>query len=163
ARLARGELLEQNLEGAAVPHVRERRLEHIEGDLVPFRGVSLPGHELERGLLVDEASDQPRAGDAIDVDVLARNPPATLQVLLLRFRGGTGTGGGGVQSRVGRGNGRLGSLAPLSSEEVDREDLRQPLAETREVRLQLRTPRVMGGELVRRLGCYGSRIIRELS
>ena len=65
---------EQHLEGAAVAVVRVLGLEHVEAQLAALRAVAAGGHELEGRAVVDEAPDEPGAGDAIDVDALARDP-----------------------------------------------------------------------------------------
>jgi hypothetical protein len=60
--------------------VRELGVEHVEAQLARRRRVTASGHELERRLLVDEATDQPRAGDAVDVDALPGDPRPLLDV-----------------------------------------------------------------------------------
>src|SRR6266508_3307186 len=72
--IAPADMIEKHLERAAVPLVRELGLEHVEADLIARRRVFLRAHEAERGAGVDEAADQPGAGDAIDVNAGARDP-----------------------------------------------------------------------------------------
>src|SRR5262245_9878708 len=58
-------LLDQDLERAAVPLVRELRFEHVEAGLARRRAVPLDGDELEPGPGVDEPPDEPGAGHSI--------------------------------------------------------------------------------------------------
>ena len=64
----------QHLEGAAIALVGVLGLEHVEAQLARPGHVALRRDELELGLAVDEAPDQPGAGDAVDVDALAGDP-----------------------------------------------------------------------------------------
>jgi len=66
--------IEQHLEGAFVALVREFRLENVETQFALLWAVAFAGDELEAGFRVDEAAYQPSAGDAVDVDALARDP-----------------------------------------------------------------------------------------
>jgi len=81
--VAQAEALQHYLEAAAVALVGELGLEHVEAQLSRHRRVGLAGDEFELGLGVDEPPDQPGAGDAIDVDALARDPAPALE----RIRG----------------------------------------------------------------------------
>src|SRR5215211_7995152 len=67
---------QQNLEGAAVALVGELSLEHVEAQLIGFGHVAFGWHELEAGLRVDEALDQPRRGDPVDMHPLTGHPRA---------------------------------------------------------------------------------------
>ena len=78
-RVVRPACAEQDLEGAVVALVRELGLEHVEAELARLRHVALGRHELEPGLRVDEAADQPGRGDAVDVHALARHPGPAAQ------------------------------------------------------------------------------------
>src|SRR6476659_2784282 len=66
--------IEQHLERAFVTLVGEFRLEHVETQFAFLRAVAFAGDEFEAGFRVDEAAYQPSAGDAVDVDALARDP-----------------------------------------------------------------------------------------
>ena len=69
----------QHFEGAAVALMGEIGVEHVKAQLAALRPVAARRHELELGLRVDEASNQPCAGDPVDVDPFARNPYAVEQ------------------------------------------------------------------------------------
>src|SRR5882757_11465631 len=69
---------EQHLEAAAVALMGEFGLEHVEAQFAEARRVVFARHELKRSPCVDEAPDQPRAGDAVDMHPLARHPCAIL-------------------------------------------------------------------------------------
>ena len=60
--------------------MREFRLEHVEADFAGLAVVALRRDELEAGVRVDEAADQPGAGDAVDMNAAARDPGFVLQV-----------------------------------------------------------------------------------
>src|SRR5438552_14568734 len=75
-RIVDAQALDQHLERAAVALVREFGIERVEADFVRFGRVVLSLHELEAGLRIDEAFDQPRAGHPVDVDAGACNPRA---------------------------------------------------------------------------------------
>src|SRR5882757_2679296 len=77
--------LDQYLERALVTLVRELGFEHIEGNLAVFQPVSLASDEFERSLRIDESPDEPSARNAIDVNVLPRDPRSTS--VLSRLRG----------------------------------------------------------------------------
>src|SRR5260221_8537512 len=66
--------IEQHLEGAFIAFVGEFRLEHVEAQLILLRAIAFARDELEASLRIDEAADQPSAGDAVDIDALARDP-----------------------------------------------------------------------------------------
>src|SRR5262245_12183124 len=74
--------VEQHLEGAFVALVGEFRLEHVETQLALLRAIAFAGDELELALRIDEAAYQPSAGDAVDINALARDPGAVAK----RFR-----------------------------------------------------------------------------
>src|SRR5471030_1768122 len=80
-------MADQHLEGAAVAHVRELALEHVEAQFAGLRRITGARHELEARAGIDEAADQPRRGDAINLDALARHPRAILE-RASRWRGG---------------------------------------------------------------------------
>src|SRR5690348_13675074 len=65
---------------AAVPLVRKFRFEHVETDLAWLEFVSARRDEFELCRCIDKPPDEPRAGDSIDVNSLARHPhtPAIL-------------------------------------------------------------------------------------
>src|SRR5262245_16812492 len=65
---------QQHLERAAVALVRELRLEHIEAQLTPTGFIPFRRHELERGVRIDEAPNQPSRADAIHMDLAPRDP-----------------------------------------------------------------------------------------
>src|ERR1700730_12560400 len=78
--LGQAGVAEQHLEAAAVALMGEFGLEHVEAQLAEARRVAFARHELKPSLWVDEAPDQPRAGDAVDMHPLARHPCAILQL-----------------------------------------------------------------------------------
>src|SRR5262249_14275621 len=61
------ERAEHHLEGAELAIVRERGIEHVEAYLARGRGVPSRRNELEGRMLVDEAPDEPGAGDPVDM------------------------------------------------------------------------------------------------
>mgnify|MGYP003344358249 CR=1 FL=1 len=69
----------QHLEGAAVADMGELAFEHVEAQLAGLGRVTARGHELERGVAIDEAADQPGRRDAVDLDAPARHPGALAQ------------------------------------------------------------------------------------
>src|SRR5436190_52160 len=70
------ELLDEDLERAAVPVVGVLRLEHVEPQFSRLGPVASAGDELEARLGVDESPDEPGAGHAVDVNALAGHPRA---------------------------------------------------------------------------------------
>src|SRR6185369_1722737 len=130
-----GEGTEHHLEGAEVAVVRELGVEHVEAKLPRRRRVAACRNELEGGLLVDEASDEPGAGDAVDVDALAGDPRPLLR---LRDRERARAPRRLARSRL-RGDALLeardepfGGFAARRAEEVDLRDPGEALAEARE-------------------------------
>src|SRR5262245_65221235 len=79
-RIVEPEACQEDLEGALVPIVRELGLEHVEAELAGSRRVTLRDDELEARIGVDEAPDQPRAPDPVDVDTLASDPDAAAEL-----------------------------------------------------------------------------------
>src|SRR5215218_1658705 len=71
----------QHLEGAAVAVVGVLALVHVEAQLAGFGDVALRGYELEPGLRIDEAPDEPGRGDPVHVDPAPRHPDPSLQRL----------------------------------------------------------------------------------
>src|SRR5689334_9549516 len=53
------------------------RIEHVKPEFTRLRPVSLSRHELEPGIGIDEAPNQPRGSDTIDVNAFARDPDAS--------------------------------------------------------------------------------------
>src|SRR4029077_2015661 len=72
--LTQTEALDKDLERALVADMRKVGFEHVERDLALGRAVDLRTDELQCRLGVDEPSNQPGAGHAVDVHVLARDP-----------------------------------------------------------------------------------------
>jgi len=52
----------------------ELSFEHVEAELTRLGIVIFHGHEFEARLGIDKSPNQPRTGDAIDVDAAARHP-----------------------------------------------------------------------------------------
>ena len=75
------EALDQRLKRAVFADVRVRRRRSCRSEA--RQGAALPArrHEFESRLGIDEASDQPRARDAVDVYVGARHPRASGRTL----------------------------------------------------------------------------------
>ena len=76
-RVVEAVLVEEGVERTALALVAELDAGHVVGDgpLALGHGHDLTvGHEQEGGSLVHEAADEPRAGDAIDPGLLARDP-----------------------------------------------------------------------------------------
>src|SRR5207302_5561548 len=71
----------KHFKSALVAFVSEFRLEHVEAQLALLRAVTFARYELETRLGVDEAADQPSAGNAIRVDTFARHPSPAAQRL----------------------------------------------------------------------------------
>ena len=119
---------EQHLEGAAVALVRELALEHVEAHLARLRLVAVARHELEARAGIDEAADQPRRRDAIDLHALARHPHATLAVRR-RADGSASCCRPCISFLFQRGlearDQPLGRRARLGAEEIDRHDSRR--------------------------------------
>src|SRR5690349_22256024 len=74
---------EQHLEGAQLALVRVFAVEHVEAEIARTVAVFARGDELEPGLRIDEAADEPRARHAIHVDPGARHPRPRARLLLL--------------------------------------------------------------------------------
>jgi hypothetical protein len=127
----------EHLEGALVPLVGVFGRKHVEAQLSSLGDVTFRGHELEARFAIDEASDQPRAGDAIDVNVSSRDPRPALQLArqAIGFIGGRYRGR--VQLRPKPRDDPLRRLSARSSEEVDGADLFEPPLEAPEIALQL--------------------------
>src|SRR5262249_40546463 len=66
--------LEEHLERALVALMGELGLEHVEAQFAGVGAVAFARHELELRLRIDEAADQPGAGNAVDIDALPRHP-----------------------------------------------------------------------------------------
>src|SRR3954465_658433 len=79
-RVAEAGAAQQDLERAAVALVRELGFEHVEAQLTCIRHIAFGRHEPEPGLRVDEAADQPRRGDPVDMDALAGDPGAPAKI-----------------------------------------------------------------------------------
>src|SRR3954468_15975474 len=79
-RVAEAGAAQQNLERAAVALMRELGFEHVEAQLTCIRHIAFGRYEPEPGLRVDEAADQPRGGDPIDMDALASDPGAPAKI-----------------------------------------------------------------------------------
>ena len=89
------DLVEQHLERAAIALVRELGVVHVEADLAGLRAIAARRNELEARLRIEEAADQPRAGDPIDVDTAACHPrpPGELAQVEPGRRGGIAASG----------------------------------------------------------------------
>ena len=79
-RILRHELPEQRLEGARVAGMRVLRLEHVEAELTFDVYIALRIDEPELRTRVDEPADEPRARDAVDVDVSPRDPRLAIEL-----------------------------------------------------------------------------------
>ena len=76
-RIVCTESFHERFEGAPIALVSEVRLGHVEAQLAQGRGLT-GAHEAELGLTVDEALNEPRAGDPVDQNTPARHPRATV-------------------------------------------------------------------------------------
>jgi hypothetical protein len=72
--VAQTELAHKRLKRAILADVRVFSLEHVEPELATFRCVSARRDELESRLRINESTDQPRAGDAVNMHVPASDP-----------------------------------------------------------------------------------------
>src|SRR3954452_4810411 len=79
-RVAEAGAAQQDLERAAVALVRELGFEHVEAQLAGLRHIAFGRHELEVGLRVDKAADQPRGGDPVDVNARTGDPRAPVKI-----------------------------------------------------------------------------------
>src|SRR5262245_2184590 len=59
----------------------ELRFEHVEAELICLGRVALGRNELEAGVGIDKAANQPRARDAVDVDALPCHPDTATEVI----------------------------------------------------------------------------------
>src|SRR5262245_7089272 len=71
--VAKAHPLDEHLERATVADVRELGLEHVEAELAWLGQVPLRRHELHLCVGIDEATDEPRTRDPIDVHAGARD------------------------------------------------------------------------------------------
>src|SRR3954452_24468777 len=78
-RVAEAGTAQEDLERAAVPLVGELGFEHVEAQLAGIRHIAFGRHELKPGLRVDEAADQPRGGDPLDVNARTGYPRAPVK------------------------------------------------------------------------------------
>src|SRR4051794_34598752 len=79
-RVAEAGTAQEDLERAAVALVGELSFEHVEAQLAGIRHVAFSRHELKPGLRVDEAPDQPRGSDPVDMDARAGDPRAPAKI-----------------------------------------------------------------------------------
>src|SRR4051794_16974678 len=79
-RVAEAGTAQEDLERAAVALVGELGFEHVEAQLAGIRHVAFSRHELKPGLRVDEAADQPRGSDPVDMDARAGDPRAPAKI-----------------------------------------------------------------------------------
>ena len=107
--------------------MREVGLEHVEAQLAGH-GRVVAAHEAEPRLGVDEAADQPRAGDPVDVDAAPRDPRPPAHVRARRFPAPPSSWGAGA--RMDRVRGVSTRSAAAGAEEVQLHDLGQPLTKT---------------------------------
>ena len=85
--IAQFETRDQGLERAAIPLVGELAPDGVEPHLARRRLGALRIGEAEASRGIDEATDEPGRGDAVDVDSLAGNPGQTRKLLeALGFR-----------------------------------------------------------------------------
>src|SRR4029079_19388786 len=119
------EPLDDDLEGAAVAVVCELGVEHVEADLTRLQAVALRRDELEGDVRVQEAPDQPRGGDPIDVDPLAGHPGPPTEL------GRVGVYGRGAPRRPRRETAEQAfeRAATWRAEEVARDHLAEPAAQ----------------------------------
>jgi hypothetical protein len=78
---------QQNFEGAEIAFVGELGVEHVEAELPGLGFVPFGLDVLELRFGIDEAADQPRASDAVDVDPLSGDPGPTSHVRQRRHFG----------------------------------------------------------------------------
>src|SRR5882724_163827 len=94
-RIVQPVLLQKGIEAAEWPVVRQLDIRYVVGDSACFGGdrkhlVRRDEQELRR--LVDEAHDEPRAGDAVDLRAFARDPfHERIPSYAAAFRAGRGT------------------------------------------------------------------------
>lgn len=130
---------EEHLERAAIAFVRELGLEHVEAQLARLGRVALAAHEREARLRIEEAPDEPRAGDAVDVDVLASDPGTAAyrggqhRLLMLHRRFACAA----FEARFELTHEPLDRDAAGGREEVDRRDLAELLLEARDLTREL--------------------------
>src|SRR5262249_60219832 len=110
----------------------------VEADIRGRARRSPPCADAERRLGVDEAPDEPSAGDAVDVHPLARDPRATADAVRVpATRGARRLLARRQHALLEVGDEPLDGLAPGSPEEVDAADVVETLAEPPESRLEL--------------------------
>src|SRR3954471_1488607 len=79
-RVAEAGAAQQDLKRAAVALVRELGFEHVEAQLAGLPPVAFGRQDLEPPLGVDEAADQPRGGDPVDVNARTGDPRAPVKI-----------------------------------------------------------------------------------
>src|SRR5258705_106489 len=137
------EAIDQHLEGAPVPFVRELRFEHVEADLARERSVTFSGDELEAAFRIDEAADEPGAGHAVDVNPLAGDPGLAFEALRAgRRKLDSGPARLFPHARLDSMDQPFDRLAAGRAEEIQRDDLREALPQPGGVRFGLRAPAV---------------------
>src|SRR5262245_39693354 len=144
--IPRNEALDEHFERAAVALVGELAARHVEAQLRRGRAIS-GGDELELGLAVDPAADEPRARHAIDEDALARDPGAAA----MRWRHGRRRLW--RPARRGMRDGRFRDGARRHAETVHGGEPRQT---------SLQGPQAAGARAAQPLGALGNRQVLRL-
>src|SRR5262245_4388840 len=124
------EARDEHLEGAEIALVRELGLEHVEAELPCLGLVALGRHELEGRILVDEATDEPGTGYAVDVNALSSDPDPLLRLGDgERARGDSGARWCRRRDALFQpGNEAFRCFAAWRAEEVDFDDLSETFA-----------------------------------
>ena len=141
----------------------ELGLEHVEAQLTRRVAVALRDDEPERRLRIDEASDQPRARDAIDVDALAGDPRPTavrLGQIDPARRGPVTAPSGSAQARLEGAEEPAGGLAAGDAEEVDLDRLGQTAAAAARCSAWSSSPVVVRRRALARQGPWRRRVLR---
>src|SRR5712691_491033 len=73
-RVRQAKPLDQRLERARLAFMGVLCLKHVESDFTGLRAIALWTHELEARLRIDEAPDEPGAGNPIDVHTFSGDP-----------------------------------------------------------------------------------------
>src|SRR3989442_1309115 len=119
----------ERFEGGGVALVRVLGLEHVETQLIRGGAGNLGRGEPEGGLRVDEAANEPGAGDPVHMHAAPGHPGPAVDGA--RGTGGGGSGPGGLVPLAHSIQRRLRRAATRRAEVIERHDLRQPALEPR--------------------------------
>src|SRR5262249_25890244 len=75
--VANVETIEQHFECAEISFMRKFRIEHVKAQFIRLRPIAFGSDELESRVRIDKSADEPRRGDAIDVNTLSSYPGST--------------------------------------------------------------------------------------